>query len=167
MAKKSRINWPKLVAAIAICQIVGNIGTIFTLPALLKWYPSLNKPFFNPPNWLFGPAWLILYTLMGIALYIIWNRWSTIKNPARSRILGAFGIQLALNPIWSFLFFGLRSPIYGFVAIVLLWTAIVATMREISKISKNATYVLLPYIIWVSFALLLNLFIFLLNYLSF
>ena len=163
MAKKSDINWPKLVAAIAICQIVGNIGTIFTLPALLKWYPSLSKPFFNPPNWLFGPAWLILYTLMGIALYIIWNRWPTIKKPTRSRIIGIFGIQLALNPVWSFLFFGLRSPIYGFVGIVLLWIAIVTTTFEFSKVSKNATAILLPYIIWVSFALILNLFIVLLN----
>ncbi len=165
MAKARRgVNWTKLIAAILVCQIIGNIGTIFTLPALSTWYASLNKPFFNPPDWLFGPAWIILYTLIGIALYILWDRWPDLKKPVRKPALMAFVIQMALNPLWSFLFFGLRSPLYGFAEIILLWIAIVATISEFYKVSKSAGMILLPYILWVSFAALLNFSILILNF---
>ena len=161
---KSRISWPKLVASILLCQIVGNLGTIFTLPALTNWYVSLTKPFFNPPNWLFGPVWLILYTLMGISLYLIWNKLPSIKEPIKNKALTAFFIQLSLNLLWSLLFFGLHSPLYGFIDIIFLWSAIVFTIHEFSKISKTASNLLIPYIIWVSFAAILNLSILILNF---
>jgi tryptophan-rich sensory protein len=162
-AKTSGINWPRLLAAVLTCQAVGNIGTIFTFPALSGWYASLNKPFINPPNWLFGPVWLILYTFLGISLYLIWNNSSFARGPERSRALRTFAIQLALNPVWSFLFFGLRSPIYGFIGIVLLWVAILAVIVESHKVSKPAAIVLLPYLCWVSFAAVLNFSLLLLN----
>lgn len=157
------VNWLKLVASILACQIIGGIGTIFTIPALPIWYASLSKPFFNPPSWLFGPVWLTLYTLIGIALYVLWEKWPSTRRSIRDFALYAFIAQLALNPVWSFLFFGLRSPIYGLIGIAALWVAILATIVGLYRMSRNAALALLPYIFWVSFAAVLNLSIVLLN----
>ncbi len=144
----------KLIITVIGCELVGLVGTPFTVAAIPTWYQSLNKPFFSPPNWIFGPVWTALYLLMGISAYLVW-----IKKGA----LNYFLIQLFLNFLWSVLFFGLRSPLLGFIDIVTLWIFILITILQFYKISKPAAYLLIPYLLWVSFATLLNLSIILLN----
>ena len=165
MAKKKPLkndtDWLKLIAAIIICEAVGGIGAIFTMQAIPTWYATLAKPFFSPPNWVFGPAWTILYALMGVSAYLIWQHGIGRKDVKFA--LNVFGIQLALNFAWSILFFGLRSPFYGVVEIIFLWLAIVSTIACFYKIDKRAAYLLIPYILWVSFAAMLNLAVMLLN----
>ncbi len=151
----------KLIGAILICQLAGVIGSLFTYRAIPIWYASLVKPAFNPPNWIFGPVWLTLYTLMGISAFIVlshgWER-KEVKTA-----LYIFGGQLVLNSLWSIIFFGLRSPLYAFVEILLLLVLIVLTIYYFYKISKLSGLLLLPYLLWVSFAALLNLSIAILN----
>lgn len=159
--KLRNINVPKLLVALVICQLAGVVGTLFTTPSISTWYATLRKPFFNPPNWLFGPVWVTLFILMGISFYLVWNKGA--KNKKVKIALGAFAIQLALNALWSILFFGLRSPFYAFIEIVMLWTAIVFTIIKFYKISRGAALLLLPYIIWVTIAAVLNLSVWMLN----
>ena len=156
-----KIKWINLLLAILICQIAGIIGTIFTTPAIPIWYANLEKPFFSPPNWLFAPVWIILYTLMGISVYLIWER-GTKKKDVKSALL-AFSGQLVLNSVWSIIFFGLKSPFYAFLIIVFLWLVILLTIVKFYKLSKKAGLLLVPYILWVSFATVLNYYIWILN----
>lgn len=149
------------VLAILICQIAGFLGSVFTMPAIPGWYANLKKPSFNPPNWLFAPVWTILYLLMGVALYLVWNQ--GFEKKAVKIALIVFALQLILNALWSFLFFGLQSPGYALVEIIILWLAILLTILKFFKISKTAGLILVPYLLWVSFASLLNFFIFKLN----
>lgn len=154
-------NIAKLAASIALCEFAGIIGSIFTFPAIGTWYATLQKPFFSPPNWVFAPAWTALYFLMGIALYLV------IKNGIRGRnakiAVSVFAVQLILNALWSFLFFGLKSPLYSFLEIIALWIAIAAAIIAFSRISRRAALLLVPYLLWVSFAAVLNFSILLLN----
>lgn len=154
-------NLWKLVVAVAVVELIGNLGAIFTLPAISTWYASLAKPSFTPPSWLFGPAWIVLYALIGIALYLVWERGAG-KPKFRNAML-AFGAQLVLNVMWSFAFFGLHSPAYGVIVIVALWIAILAAVITFYRISRAAAYALVPYLIWVTFAAILNMFVFLMN----
>lgn len=149
----------KLIASIAVSFLAGAIGSIFTFKAIPTWYATLEKPSFNPPNWLFGPAWTILYLLMGIALYLVWQRQQEHKKLAY--IL--FFIQLVLNALWSIIFFGAHNLGLALVEIIFLWLAILWTIIAFSKISKTAGYLLVPYLVWVSFAAILNFFVFRLN----
>jgi benzodiazapine receptor len=160
--KRMKINKiAKLVLSIALCQAAGLIGSLFTTPSIPTWYTSLQKPWFAPPNWLFGPVWVTLFTLMGISFYFVWNKgW---KNKLVKNGLSVFGVQLVLNALWSFLFFGLRSPMLGFIEIIALWIVIAFTIFKFYKISKNAAWLLLPYIVWVSIATTLNYYIWILN----
>jgi tryptophan-rich sensory protein len=135
---------------------LGFIGSIFTLPAIPGWYAGLHKPSFSPPNWVFGPVWTLLYAMMGIAAYLIWLKQGKAVNVARTRALFVFGVQFALNILWSWLFFGLKSPVLGLTGIFMLWLAILATITTFRQISKPAALFLLPYIIWVTFAGFLN-----------
>lgn len=153
------IRISKLVLSILVCLGTGFIGSIFTFSAIPTWYVTLNKPFFSPPNWIFGPVWTMLYIFMGISLYSVWVSKSKVKQKA----IGLFFIQLGLNVLWSILFFGMRSPILAFVDIVALWITIFLTVKYFYPISKMGAYLLIPYILWVSFALLLNLSIVFLN----
>ncbi len=153
---------PKLVISIIGCELVGLAGTPFTLTAIPTWYATLNKPFFAPPNWLFGPAWTLLYFLMGVAIYLVWTK-DVSKKSAKKQAINTFLIQLALNFIWSPVFFGLRSPELGLIIIIAMWIAILVTIKHFYKLSRTAAYLLIPYILWVSFATLLNLSIALLN----
>lgn len=148
-----------LVLSILIAELAGVIGLVFTGPSVSMWYTTLTKPFFQPPAWLFGPVWTILYLLMGISFWIIWNSHACEKK----RAMWLFVAQLALNAIWSPVFFGVHSLGGAFVLIVLLWAAIVLTIRVFTKISKPAAWLLVPYILWVSFAMLLNFAIWKLN----
>lgn len=147
----------KLVFCIIICQLAGVIGSFFTISAIPAWYATLNKPWFTPPNWLFGPVWISLYTLMGIALYLVWQ-----KGLSRMAV-GIFGVQLGLNALWSFLFFGLQSPLLGLLEILVLWVVIALNIWAFWRIDKRAGYLLVPYIVWVTIAATLNYYVFVLN----
>jgi len=150
----------RLVFSILTCQLAGAVGAIFTAPNIATWYATLNKPAFTPPNWVFGPVWLTLYTLMGIALWLIWSK-GVIKKTLPAFYL--FAAQLLLNAIWSILFFGLRSPLYGLLAIVPLWLLIAYTILKFYKLDRNAAYLLAPYLLWVTVAAYLNFGVWLLN----
>lgn len=153
-------NLVKFIGCIILCELLGNIGSLATFPAITGWYASLNKPFFNPPNWLFGPVWTTLFLLMGISLYLVLER----KNQKGAKIAQVvFAVQFALNILWSFLFFGLKSPLLGFVEIIFLWLSISATIFYFSKVSKKAALLLVPYILWVSIATALNYSVMVLN----
>jgi benzodiazapine receptor len=150
----------KLVASISLCQLAGFLGSLFTTPSIPTWFETLKKPFFTPPSWIFSPVWISLYVLMGISLFIVWRR---NDHPGFKTALIFFFIQLILNILWSISFFGLRSPFLGFIDIALLWIAILITIRFFLRVSKTAGILLLPYSIWVSFAALLNFFLWILN----
>jgi benzodiazapine receptor len=148
------LSYPKLAAAILLCVIVGSIGSLVTITGPGSWYSTLQKPYFAPPNWLFAPMWIMLFVLMGIALYLVWE--SGTERREVKAALGIFGVQFFLNVIWSFLFFGLKSPLLGFVDIILLWVMIVATIWIFFRVRKSAAYFLIPYIAWVTLASALN-----------
>ena len=152
----------KLVVSILVCQGAGVVGSLFTSPAIASWYATLEKPSFNPPNWIFAPVWTLLFLLMGIALYFVWN--SEIESNKKRIAILIFAVQLVLNIFWSILFFGLQSPLYAFIEIIILWLAILLTIISFYKISKPAAELLLPYILWVSFAAVLNFSILILNF---
>ena len=155
------MNWPKLLASVAACQLAGVVGAVFTRAAIPSWYYYLKKPSFTPPNWLFGPAWVTLYLLMAVAAYLVWQKgWQT---PGVRQALAVFLIQLLLNVLWSPAFFGWRSPLIGMIVIVLLWLTILATIIVFAKISPPAAWLLAPYILWVSYAAALNTSIYFLN----
>jgi len=156
-----KTDWIKLVLFVLVCELAGVIGGFFTASAIPAWYSTLAKPTFAPPNWVFGPVWITLYALMGIAAYLIWEK--RAKNKKVWVAMDLFSGQLILNTTWSILFFGFRSPLYGFVCILLLWLAIALTIRSFYAIDRRAAYLLVPYLLWVSFATLLNFAIFGLN----
>ena len=167
----------KLFLSIIVCELAGVIGSVFTTSQINLWYVYLKKPSFNPPNWIFGPVWTILFVLMGISLFLVLEKvpLSQTANKFFGKVFTknfwtgkesavvVFAIQLILNIKWSFLFFAFHSPALAFVEIIFLWLAILWTIFKFYKISKNASYLLIPYILWVSFASFLNLSIWLLN----
>jgi tryptophan-rich sensory protein len=150
----------KLVASVILCQIAGFLGSLFTTPAIPTWYATLKKPFFTPPNWIFSPVWISLFILMGISLFFVWRRQG---HPQLKKALIFFFVQLILNVLWSLAFFGLRLPLLGFIDIILLWIAILLTILHFLKVSKFAGVLLIPYLLWVGFATLLNLSLWILN----
>lgn len=156
------INKFKLGVSIALPLLAGLIGSFFTAPAIDSWYQYLAKPSFSPPNWIFGPVWTLLYILMGIAFYLVWQ--SGFENKKKKIALLIFAIQLALNSLWSILFFGLENPFWALNEIICLWIFILATLVLFWKIKKSAGWLLFPYLVWVSFAAVLNFSIWQLNY---
>ncbi len=150
----------KLVASVILCQIAGFLGSLFTTPAIPTWYQTLNKPVFTPPSWVFSPIWISLFVLMGISLYFVWRR---TDHPPFKIAFVFFFAQLILNILWSIVFFGLKSPLLGLVDIVALWIAILFTIFHFFKVSKFSGVLLLPYLVWVSFATLLNFSLWILN----
>jgi benzodiazapine receptor len=151
----------RLVVSIVVSQLAGGLGAVFTTPAIPTWYASLNKPAFNPPNWVFFPVWTTLYTLMGIAAFLVWRKG---LHERRVRVaLVVYAIQLVLNLAWTIIFFGLYSLFGAVIAIVLLWVAILVNIVAFWRISKAAGALLIPYILWVSFAGLLNVSVWMLN----
>jgi len=154
-------NAYKLIISIVICELAGIIGSVFTTPSIAGWYATLARPDLAPPNWVFGPVWTTLYALMGIAAFLVWR-----KGLGRRDVKIALGIfvgQLILNTLWSIIFFGLHSLDGALIEIIFLWLAILAAIVSFTKISKPATWLLAPYILWVSFACYLNLMFWLLN----
>lgn len=150
-----------LVVSILVAQLPGLLGWWATATSVQTWYPTLAKPWFTPPNWVFGPAWTTLYTLMGIAAYLIWQRgWE--RGVVRAALF-VYGAQLLLNALWSPVFFGLRAPGPGLIVIVLLWGAIVVTIVWFARVSRAAAWLLAPYLAWVTYATALNAAIWWLN----
>ncbi len=150
----------KIIFSIFICHSAGIVGSFFTISSVNTWYTTIQKPFFTPPGWVFGPVWLTLYTLMGISLYLVWKNGITEKN---KKGLILFFIQLALNGFWSIAFFGFQSPLFGLIVIIPLLAFILTATFEFYNLNKNAAYLLIPYIVWVAVATALNTGIWILN----
>lgn len=159
--KPQKDNLLLLLGTILFCELAGIIGAIFTTPAIPTWYQSLNKPSFNPPAWVFGPVWTLLYFLMGISLYLVLN--SSVKSHFKKIGLNFFYLQLFLNILWSLIFFGFKMPFVAFIEIIFLWLSIFFTIYYFVKTTKLAAYLLIPYLLWVTFASFLNLAIAMLN----
>jgi translocator protein len=151
----------KLFLAIIICEAVGILGAIFTTPAIATWYQALNKPSFSPPNYVFGPIWTTLYALMGVSIFLILEK--KIKGKEKNNLIFLFSLQLLLNFLWSVIFFGFHFPLLAFLDIVFLWVSILFLIIKFWKVSKPASYLLMPYLLWVSIASVLNAAIVVLN----
>jgi tryptophan-rich sensory protein len=151
----------KFVAAVAICELAGVIGSFFTASSIQNWYAGITKPVFNPPNWIFAPVWTTLFLLMGVALFLAWTKKAERKLKRTAMIL--FDFQLVLNIAWSMIFFGLHSPFWAFVDIVALWILILLNAICFYKISKAAGWLYAPYLLWVGFAGVLNFTIWMIN----
>ena len=162
--KNTGVLFPKntfaLILSIVLAQTAGMIGAFFTVSSVGSWYLTITKPSWNPPSWIFGPVWTTLYLLMGIAAFLIWKNRS--KLYAKTALI-FYGIQLALNSLWSILFFGMQNPALAFAEILVLLTMIVMTTLYFRKVNKASFYLMLPYIAWVSFAAILNFTIWQLN----
>ncbi|RJQ35163.1 tryptophan-rich sensory protein [Candidatus Parcubacteria bacterium] len=154
-------DWLALVGFVLVSEGVGMIGSIFTIPSIDGWYASLVKPELTPPTWVFAPVWTALFALIGIAAFLVWKKGLGRRDVRIA--LGIFAGQLALNTLWSFIFFGLSSPLGAFIEIIVLWFAILATIIAFAKISRIAAWLLIPYLLWVSFAAYLNAAIWILN----
>ena len=151
----------KIVIAVAFCLAIGGIGAIATQSSVNDWYVSLNKPSFNPPNWIFAPVWTVLYILMGIAVALVWHKGFYHKWVQTA--LYHFGFQLILNAMWSILFFGMKNPAWGLIGILILFILILFTIKWFKVVDKRAAYLLIPYACWVAFATVLNFEIWRLN----
>lgn len=149
-----------LAGFLVICFVAAAVGGVATAGAVRSWYPTLRKPSWNPPAWLFGPVWSVLYLALAVAAWLVWR---TREAADVGVALGLFGTQLALNVLWSVLFFGLRRPGWAVVDIALLWVAIAATAAAFWPLDPLASALLLPYLAWVTFASALNASIFQLN----
>ncbi len=156
-ANSAAVQVAKLLASLTICFAAGLIGSVFTRSAIPIWYATLKKPTFTPPNWVFGPAWSALYALMGVSAYLVWRK--GLASHKVKAALAFFAAQLVLNAAWSVVFFGLRSPVGGLVVILLLWIAILVTIVGFVRVTPVAGALLVPYILWVSFAGILNAYI--------
>lgn len=145
----------RIAVVLMTCLVVGYLSGMVTRESITTWYPTLNKPFFNPPNWVFAPVWTVLYIMMGIAGGLVWNKQETDEKNVTTAFK-YFIIQLALNAIWSLIFFNLHNPLLALIEIVLLWLMIYETYNQFKKIDSRAGMLLLPYLAWVSFATILN-----------
>jgi translocator protein len=151
----------KLILSIVACQVAGSMGSIFTNMSVSSWYPTLVKPWFTPPAGVIPAVWILLFTLMGVSLFLVWRE--GFSRPEVKLAIHFFAAQLVVNILWSASFFGLRSPLAGLVVIIVLWITILLTMVKIWPVSRNAAVMLVPYIIWVSFAAYLNYSLLMLN----
>jgi len=143
-------NILRLTISVGVTLAVGFIGSLFTTPSISTWYTTLNKPSFNPPNWIFGPVWTLLFIMMAISFYLVWQKGLTL-----TAVL-IFVLQLILNILWSLFFFYLKNPALALMEIIFLWLAILANIVIFYSIYKTAGFLLVPYILWVSFAAFLN-----------
>src|SRR3989339_979940 len=159
-----KIDYTKLFISIVGTQLAGVIGSVFNFASIPTWYMTLEKPSFNPPNWVFGPVWTILFLMMGVAVYLVWTKKTMFHQKKKKEALQIFVLQLLLNILWSAIFFGLLSPGLAFAEIIILWVSIAITMIKFHKFSNLASYLLIPYLAWVSFASILNFAIWRLNW---
>ena len=154
-------NWTRLAFSLGICLGAGGLGSVATRQSLMTWYPKLIKPFFSPPDWIFAPVWTTLYLMMGYSAYLVWQKKESAAGVTRA--LSWFGIQLFINISWSFVFFKFQSLVGGVLVIMALWSSILLTIVKFTKISKKASSLLMPYLLWVSFAAVLNVALWRLN----
>jgi tryptophan-rich sensory protein len=154
------IDVVKLVVSIAVPLLAGFGSTVWTINTIPTWYASLNKPWFSPPNVVFAPVWTTLYILMGVALFLIWR---SPRNRTRDTGIALFAAQLVVNVTWTFAFFGLQNTLFGVLTIVPLWILIAVTIYQFYKVDKWASYLLVPYLAWVSIATALNASVYMLN----
>lgn len=152
----------RILSVVVTCLVIGYFSGIVTRSAIADWYPTLIKPSFNPPNWIFAPVWSMLYVMMGVAAGLVWDRMEQESEVVKNALL-FFAIQLGLNDLWSYLFFGLRNPMLAGLEIIVLWLMIYETYVQFAKINKIAGYLFIPYLAWVSFAAVLNASIWWLN----
>ena len=151
----------KIIICVALCVTLGFLSGFSTVESIEGWYATLNKPPFNPPNWIFGPVWTVLYIMMGVAAALIWEEgW---ENTAVKTALGIFIAQFVLNIVWTPIFFGMEQLLFALAIIVILWVLIFICIRKFRAIKPLAGNLLIPYILWVSFATLLNFSIWYLN----
>ncbi|WP_445456767.1 TspO/MBR family protein [Flavobacterium sp. HNIBRBA15423] len=153
----------RIVYVVAICLAVGYLSSLVTAESVKTWYPTLKKPFFNPPNWIFAPVWSLLYVLMGIAGGLVWNQLENNRELVKKGLF-FFTVQLLLNALWSYLFFGLHNILLAVIEIILLWLIVFETYLIFKKIDKTAAKLFIPYILWISFATILTIFIYILNF---
>jgi benzodiazapine receptor len=154
--KKLKMNKiTKILTVVVTCIAIGYFSGIVTRSSIETWYPTLVKPSFNPPNWIFAPVWSMLYIMMGVAAGLVWDRIDFEKIMVKKALV-LFAIQLGLNALWSYLFFGLMNPTLALIEIVVLWLMIYETYIQFAKINKIAGYLFIPYLLWVSFAAVLN-----------
>jgi benzodiazapine receptor len=146
---------------VAVCLLIGFLGSFVTRNYITTWYDQLSRPSFTPPDWTFGVVWPVLYVIMGISAFLIWNEGFNRRQVKVA--LSVFALQLILNGLWSPIFFGLHMIGPALVEIIMLWAAILLTIFAFWRLSKSAALLLLPYILWVSFAVVLNVSLFLLN----
>ncbi len=154
------MNFIAPIVSIVIAQLAGIVGSLFTVNSVRTWFQTIIKPSWNPPSWVFGPVWIILYTLMGISAYLVFKQ-KDVKDVKLA--LSVYGVHLLLNALWSVLFFGLKNPGFAFFEIIILLVFIVITMVLFWRINTLAGVLLLPYLVWVSFATFLNYTIWQLN----
>ena len=152
----------RILSVVVTCLVIGYFSGIVTRSAIADWYPTLIKPSFNPPNWIFAPVWSMLYIMMGVAAGLVWDRMQQESEVVKKALL-FFVIQLGLNALWSYLFFGLHNPMLAGLEIIVLWLMIYETYVQFAKINKIAGYLFIPYLAWVSFATVLNISIWWLN----
>ncbi|WP_396169248.1 TspO/MBR family protein [Flavobacterium sp.] len=152
----------KILVVVVTCLVVGYFSGMVTRSSITTWYPTLIKPSFNPPNWVFAPVWTMLYAMMGVAAGLVWSRIDFEKEVVKKALI-FFAVQLALNALWSYLFFGLKNPMLAGIEIIILWLMIYETYVKFVKINKIAGYLMIPYLLWVSFASVLNASIWWLN----
>jgi tryptophan-rich sensory protein len=156
----SNSNAFKLFISLALPLLLGAIAGMFTAEAIPGWYDLLNRPSFNPPNWIFGPVWITIYVLMGISFFLIWKQSESKK---RSQAITIFLIQMGLNFAWSFIFFHFKIIGLALIEILFLWLSIILMLVKFYKINPIAAYLNLPYLLWVTFAVILNAGYYLLN----
>src|SRR6185369_4496104 len=154
-------NFLKLVGALVICQLAGVIGSSFSLAEIKTWYPTLHMPPLNPPTWVFGPVWTGLYLLMGVALYLVWERGA--QTPAGKRAMRIFGFQLVLNALWPIVFFTWHDSFHALLVIIVLWFSILKSIISFRAVSETAGWLLWPYLAWTTFAVYLNFALWVLN----
>ena len=152
----------RVATVVLTCVVIGYLSSRVTRVSIVTWYPTLVKPVFNPPNWIFAPVWSLLYVMIGVAGGRVWNRIEFDKENVKSAFK-LFFAQLALNALWSYLFFGLHNPLLALIEIILLLIMIFETYTKFKKIDKVASILLIPYLAWVSFATILNASIWWLN----
>ncbi|MCX5653040.1 MAG: tryptophan-rich sensory protein [Planctomycetota bacterium] len=142
-----------LIALIVLCLGAGGLGQLFTGPSALDWYHTMERPSWNPPDWVFAPVWTFLYLAMAVAAWLVWHKagWYGARGP-----LILFAVQLALNAVWTILFFGQRMPGLAFLELVVLWAVILMTLITFWRIRPMAGALLVPYLVWVTFASVLN-----------
>ncbi len=154
-------NIVKAIIAIAIPLMVGATSGFFTISGVESWYQTIQKPSWNPPNWIFGPVWTTLYVMMGIALFLVWKE--DTSEELKKIAIALFAVQLTLNFFWSFIFFNQQQPGWALVEIIAMWFFILLTIFAFAQVNKTAAWLLVPYISWVSFATILNYTIWQLN----